>query len=642
MTNIMPFLAGLWAGFLARLPSFEVGNPAAFLALVPLIAVILYLSRTSKRGMRPQRARAALYLRLAVLGLLVLALADLRVRTPADKLAVGFLVDVSDSVGSAARDQALPLIRQAMAAAPSGDEAAVVAFAGDAYVEQPPGPARDLPELASNPARGATDIAAALRVGLGLLPTDRARRLILLSDGNENREKAADEARVAGAAGVPVDYVLVGGDRGPEVLVKSVDAPAALREGDQFSIRLTIDSTVETTARVNLVTDGRLDEASGTGQHAPVQLHPGANTVVLPHDPLPSGFHTFRVQVEPSTDTIPENNEGTAFTSVTGKPRVLLVEGTAGEAKFLADALKAGGVEGQVVPPTGLPADTAQLRGWDGVVLVNVPATALSPGQMRAVKDYVQTLGGGLTIVGGDHSFVLGGYQHTPLEDVSPLSMQRRGARAESSVALEIVIDTSGSMGDNVGGMTKMDLAKESALNAIELLTGADQLGIIAFEDKPRTVVDLGPLDNPDQARNRIKQMAPGGGTAIYPALEAAVDTLEPKTAKVKHVVLMTDGISPGGDYPALADRMKRDNITLSTIGIGNDADVNLLQQLADMGGGRYYDGSDPFQVPQIVVKETLEVARTAIVEEPFRPSVVGTSPMMDGIQPDQLPALRG
>src|SRR5579884_2953680 len=176
MTNIMPFLAGLWAGFLARLPSFEVGNPAAFLALVPLIAVILYLSRTSKRGMRPQRARAALYLRLAVLGLLVLALADLRVRTPADKLAVGFLVDVSDSVGSAARDQALPLIRQAMAAAPSGDEAAVVAFAGDAYVEQPPGPARDLPELASNPAHGATDIAAALRVALAPLPTARALR----------------------------------------------------------------------------------------------------------------------------------------------------------------------------------------------------------------------------------------------------------------------------------------------------------------------------------------------------------------------------------------------------------------------------------------------------------------------------------
>src|SRR5206468_2348453 len=132
--------------------------------------------------------------------------------------------------------------------------------------------------------------------------------------------------------------------------------------------------------------------------------------------------------------------------------------------------------------PTALPSDLSQLRTWDSIVLVNTPATALSLAQMRAIKEYVQTLGGGLTMVGGDHSFVLGGYQLTPLEDVAPVSMQRRGAKAQSSVALELVIDTSGSMGDNVGGMTKMDLAKESALAALDLLTGADQLGIIAFE----------------------------------------------------------------------------------------------------------------------------------------------------------------
>ena len=106
--------------------------------------------------------------------------------------------------------------------------------------------------------------------------------------------------------------------------------------------------------------------------------------------------------------------------------------------------------------------------------------------------------------------------------------------------------------------------------------------------------------------------------------------------------MVLTDGISPGGDYPGLTRRMRDANITLSTIGIGNDADFNLLQQLADQGSGRYYEGSDPFQVPQILVKETLEVARTAIVEEPFRPAAVGSSPMLDGIDPRQLPVSQG
>src|SRR5205085_5549021 len=125
--------------------------------------------------------------------------------------------------------------------------------------------------------------------------------------------------------------------------------------------------------------------------------------------------------------------------------------------------------------PLALPSEVTGLRGYDGVVLVNVPATGLAATQTRALKSYVQTFGGGLTIVGGDKSFSLGGYQRTPLEELSPVSMQRRGARASSSVALVLVVDNSGSMGDNVGGMTKMDLAKEAALGALDLLTPADQ-----------------------------------------------------------------------------------------------------------------------------------------------------------------------
>jgi hypothetical protein len=209
-------------------------------------------------------------------------------------------------------------------------------------------------------------------------------------------------------------------------------------------------------------------------------------------------------------------------------------------------------------------------------------------------------------------------------------------------VALTLVIDSSGSMGDNVGGMSKMDLAKEAALGALDLLTPADQLGVIAFEDQPRWAIELEPLSDAVSARQRIQRLAPGGGTAIYPALESAFQAVVLRDAKVRHIVLLTDGISPSGDYPGLTRRLRDNNITLSTIGVGNDVDANLLQQLAEQGGGRYYEGSDPFQVPQIMVKETLEVARTAIVEETFRPIVVGTSPILDGLNPATLPALRG
>src|SRR5262249_51819532 len=148
--------------------SFELANPSA-LVLLLLLPLFLLIARASQRGMRPRRARWALGLRLGVLLLLALAAADPRVRAAADRLAVAFLIDVSASVPPGARDDALRFVREALESAPGGDEAAVIAFAGDALVERPASPSRQLPQLASNPPRGATDLAAALRVGLGVL-----------------------------------------------------------------------------------------------------------------------------------------------------------------------------------------------------------------------------------------------------------------------------------------------------------------------------------------------------------------------------------------------------------------------------------------------------------------------------------------
>jgi hypothetical protein len=422
------------------LPTFDLGQPLALSGLAALLLFII-LARFSRRGMRVGRARIALGVRLFVATLLILALADPRVRVPADRLAVGFLIDVSDSVPDSAREAATAAVRAAIDSAPAGDASAVIAFAGDAFVERPASAAGRLDRLSSTPPRGSTNLAAALRVGLGTLPTDRARRLVLISDGNENRERAREEVRVATAAGVPVDTFALGETRGPEVLVRGLEAPGALREGDSFALRLSLESTVETSVRVLLLTDGRLAESGGGALTAPIALHPGANAIVLPHDPLTPGFHIFRIQIQPGIDTIVENNEAVAFTTVSGRPRVLVIEGQRGESRFIVDALKAGGIEATAVPPIGLPTDLTAMRAWDGVVLVNVSAAGIAGAQMRTLKAFVQTLGGGLTIVGGERSYVLGAYQRTALEEMAPVSMQRRGARAQSSVALTLVIE---------------------------------------------------------------------------------------------------------------------------------------------------------------------------------------------------------
>ena len=69
---------------------------------------------------------------------------------------------------------------------------------------------------------------------------------------------------------------------------------------------------------MHLLADGRLLASQD------VNLTQGSNSIVMPQEPLPPGFHLFRVQIEASADTYIQNNEGGSYTVVTGKPRVLL------------------------------------------------------------------------------------------------------------------------------------------------------------------------------------------------------------------------------------------------------------------------------------------------------------------------------
>jgi hypothetical protein len=245
-------------------------------------------------------------------------------------------------------------------------------------------------------------------------------------------------------------------------------------------------------------------------------------------------------------------------------------------------------------------------------------------------------------VAGGDHAYGPGSYARTPLEDMLPVRMDLRGKSVSASTALVLVIDNSGSMGGGPGGASKMDLAKEAAISAAELLGDYDQIGVVAFEDQPRWAIPPTPATDLGLVQAAISEMQPGGGTEIYPALKMAYDGLAPIDAKVKHIILLTDGEAPRGDYPGLTAQMRDANITLSTIGIGSDADTNLLQELAQLGNGRYYDGNDPFDLPRLVVKETQQVQRAAIVEEDVKPLRISSDPALDGIDVNAMPQLRG
>jgi Ca-activated chloride channel family protein len=266
-----------------------------------------------------------------------------------------------------------------------------------------------------------------------------------------------------------------------------------------------------------------------------------------------------------------------------------------------------------------------------------VPATSLSLRQMEVARTYVQDLGGGLIMLGGDQSFGLGGYYKTVLEEILPVRSDFEKEKEKPSLAMVLVIDKSGSMGGE-----KIAMAKEAAKSAVELLGANDKVGVIAFEGETYWVSEVHPCSDKSFVLDRISSIEAGGGTSMYPAMEEAYEALHKTVAKLKHVIILTDGISEPGDFEGISQTMAGARMTVSTVGMGEGADRELLEQIARIGGGRNYFVEDPFTIPQIFAKETVAASKSAINEQPFLPQVVRPSSALAEIDFASAPFLLG
>lgn len=620
------------------------GQPFALvlLLLLPLAgAVALAGSPRATRG----RRIAAVGLRCLVLTSLVFALSGARLTRASDRLAVVFLVDASDSVGADGLARAEDMVNRAIAAMPDGDRAATVLFGADAVVERAMGEDNRAEPFRSRPTATATDIAGAVRLGLALFPEGASRRLVVISDGEENRGDLEAAAMMAAANDAQIVTVGLTPPDGPEVLVADVVAPARARAGDTFDVQVRVESARETPGTLRLLGDGAVLKEEA------VQLRAGVNTFAVAVAVGDRGFRTFTASVSTpdGADTAFQNNQLSAFTDVAGPASALLLEGTPGEADALAAALRAGGLLVETKPAAGAPSDLPAYAGYDAVVLVNVPAQTLGRA-MTTLQQYVRDLGRGLVAVGGDASFGVGGYFDTPLEETLPLRMDLRDPKKMPQVSVDFTIDKSGSMGRCHGeegngqarieaGLPKTDLAKEAAFQAISMLGPSDEVGVVAFDDEAVQILPLAAISEQGDIAGALAAIKPEGGTNIYAGLAEAVEAMRGATGKVRHIILVTDGWSNTGDFDALLAEMKANGITLTVIGAGGGA-ADFLQDLAERGGGRFYAAADPHEIPGIFLKETKVALRAYIVEGDISLARGAPSPILDGIA--ALPNLQG
>ena len=658
---------GIWA-FASMLPSrfaLALGRPWAMLLLIPGAALLFWSWRPLAVLGRGRRILATV-LRGILFVLLVVALADLHIRQPEEALTVMIVLDRSLSMpqelqpveGKSPSEEAVPgaeqqrwrdrrwerlteSLRQALRYGSPQDRVGVVLFAGDARLEFPPTMMRDLNfEYMTLPQdRYRTDIAQALRLAMAAFPETTARRILLVSDGNENAGHALQEADVARLSGIPIDVVPARYERRNEVALERLDPPSLVEPGRDVPLRLVVrnysDSPVTGTLHLWQYQGDRIFRT-----HNRVQLDPGLNVLQWrwPGEQTRAGSFSLRAFFVP--DRLPEdraeNNETWTAVLVRRRDRQVLVVApnpSAGQHQPLLQALTAPtktAVAKQwnvhVVEPAHLPAEgnaagLELLYSADCVVLCNVPAWTMSREQQEALRKAVRDQGLGLVVIGGRESFGAGGWQGEPLEEAFPVDPSLKSVRTRLKGGLVLVMHA----GEHPQGNY---WEKEVAKLAVQKLGPMDEVGVICYRSGHEWHIPLQPVGpNRQQILDSIASMVSGDMPQFDPALRMAHEALtDPKRAlATRHIIFISDG-----DHGLLTDfsylqLLKRDRVTLTTVGITTHgpAAQDRLAAISMPVGGRHYAVNDARQLPAIYIRETQLVTRSYTYEGTFAPEWV-------------------
>ena len=318
------------------------------------------------------------------------------------------------------------------------------------------------------------------------------------------------------------------------------------------------------------------------------------------------------------------------------------------EAGTIAATLGSDGMKTQVVAPQALPSAADGYAPHDAVALSDVSAGELGDARAVALREAVRVGTVGLLALGGPHSYSLGRYYESPLQTLLPVSSLVPG-NVKGSIALELVLDHSGSMVDLVGEYPKIEAAQAASVAAAKFLAQhEDDLGLVAFNVKPTRVVPLGRVTKGADLRRTeglIDGLQAEGGTDIYKGLAAGVKEIERSHAPNRHIILMTDGVSeePGG-YKKLLPQLHKDHIAISTIALGEEADTKLLKAIAKETHGNYYAvQKEAGELPAVFTKETLMSARSVRLHGTIAVGAGESSPILESLAGKPLPgALHG
>ena len=616
-----------------------------FIGAVLLVVVLEWLVARRRVGVPKRQWRVSEGFRLAAIAALVLGILGFALQRGSNRVATLFLVDRSASIGANARLEQLDWIGSALGEQREDTLAGVAVFGGDARLDSTIRSDLKIDTISTRINESHTNLAAAIRLASAVLPADAKRRIVVLSDGRETDGDARAEVERLADSGIEVDVVPLERAAGADVAVESIEAPSKAAQGD----RVVIAAVVQSSQAIDEATVGLfLGDTPVDTKTMPLVKGPQRVEfdAVIPEG---EDLARYEVRVDAPGDLVRDNDQGYAAVQVVGPSKVAVIEGSPGVGASLATALVAGGLVVDTVPVASK-FDEDALAAYQSIVLADVDVHALTEAQLDALTVVTRDLGRGLVAAGGTHSYALGGYRDTKLEELLPVISDVLDKKRRVTVSQVLAIDTSGSMGachcgQNgngmnsggggnglfEGGANKTDISRAGALRSVDSLSPEDSVGILGVDNNQKWIADI---TNIGSGGDAIREAIDGlghttDGTDLTGTLTTAAKELRKQKSGLKHVILFTDGFTGDTVLRNLAEEaaeLKKDGMSVSVLSTGETPSGDLLEAIAEAGGGRYYPGTNLQKVPEIMAQETVLASRNFINEGNFLPEVTSNA----------------
>ena len=563
-----------------------------FLLLWFIPAVLLFfLLLRAKRA-----SRLELLLRFLTITSVIIAILQPYTEKRTEYSRALLLLDVSDSMDDSSAEDLLRRVREFESRGLELDILPFAAAAGQGYFEDSEAlPFRRIRERSSALNIGETNVEEALRSNALVSGIN----VLMLSDGNETRGNVRSALSDIRNRGLHIFPLLPADSRRSEehTGIAQLSAPliAPLNQSAEIRATLSNPSRLKEAGSLTVEHDGK------TVLLANVELQPGAETVYTAlSDPSKEGIREVTATFRPIDPAFPVSAR-TIYLSGEMREKVLLISGTPEDARFLQPVFSDQAYQLTALTESGAE-NLPELRDFAVVILNNAARSQLPDDGPETIERYVEN-GGALIMIGGERSFGLGDYRQTPVENALPVNLLPPQAKQKRlNIAVELVVDKSKSMAEE----NKVEFVKDAAREVVRNLKEDDLLGVTAFDTSPFVAVPLGPVGRiREMAADRISIIFPHGKTNLLPAMAQARKSLENAQAGRKHMIVLTDGDLPdsGPHYVELVRQMRFSGITLSTVLIGPEFD-RLLRQMADVGGGAFYNTNDPQALPRIFLRD--------------------------------------